>query len=312
MDSLLANFPWRFLDLNLLEDLVFALRRNHLGNLEDTEELYTLNYKSNKLTTESVGELKSQLASSSQKNSASIKVKNLEFKIETKSWGVSFDGSVNRRKVQFYDRENRSRSKSQRQKFIDFWTKEIEHRYRNRKAWRLVGASVIAEYYDLLLVFAAIFGELITQYTWEYQYSGNFVLYFPLEFLLIQIGYSVLPAMVLVMPLIRIDLELEKSESIEKISRSGFSTRSLLLSNFSSILRIVLIPLSVLVYYNSIFLNIFPTLPHKFLSVFANVTPLEIVLTLLIILLAKLIASFFRVQGLEKRRIRKSRRKLRN
>ena len=312
MDSIFANFPWRFLDLNLLEDLVFALRRNHLGNLEEAEEQYTLINMSNKFTTESVGELKSQLVSSSRKNSTSIKVKNLKFKIETKSWGVSFDGSVNRRKVHFYDRENSSRSKSQRQKFIDFWTKEIEHRYRNRKAWRLVGVSVIAEYYDLLLVFTGIFGELITQYTWEYQYSGNFVLYFPSEFLLMQIGYSVLPAVALVVPLIRIDIEFEKSEYIEKIYRSDFSVRSLLLSNFSAMLRIVLIPLSVLVYYNSIFLNIFPTLPHKFLSVFADVTPLEIVITLLIILLAKLIASFFRVQGLEKRRLRKPRRKLRD
>lgn len=217
MDPLFAHFPWRLLDLNLLEDLVFTLRRNHLGNLEDTEESFILVYRDNNLIAESVGELKSQLASLSQKKSASIKVRNLKFKIETKSWGVSFDGSVNRRKVYFYDRENRSRSKSQRQKFIDFWTKEIEQRYRNRKAWRLVGASVIAEYYDLLLVFAGIFGELITQYTWEYQYSGNFILYFPYEFSLMQIAYSVLPAMVLVMPLIRIDLEFEKSESIEKI-----------------------------------------------------------------------------------------------
>ncbi len=312
MDPPFANFSWRFLDLNLLEDLVFVLRRNHLGNLEDTKEFYTLNYKSNKFATESVGELKTQLAASSRKNSASIRAKNLKFKIETKSWGVSFDGAVNRRKVNFYDRENGSRSKSQRQKFIDFWKKEIEQRYRNRKTWRVVGASVIAEYYDLLLVFAGIFGELITQYTWVYQYSGNFVLYFPTEFLLMQIGYSVLPAVALVMPLIRIDFEFEKSESIEKIYRSGFSIRSLLLSNFSAMLRIVLIPLSVLVYYNSIFLNIFPTLPHKFLSVFADVSPLEIVITLLIILLAKLIASFFRVQGLEKSRIRRPRRKLRN
>ena len=311
MDPLSANFPWRFLDLNLLEDLVFALRRNHLRNLEDTEELYTLIYKSNQLTAGSVGGLKAQLASSSRKNSVSIKAKNLKFKIETKSWGVSFDGPVNRRKVHFYDRENRSRSKSQRQKFIDFWTEEIEQRYRSRRTWRVVGASVMAEYYDLLLVFAAIFGELITQYTWEFQYSGNFLLYFPTEFLLMQIGYSILPAVALVIPLIRIDFEFEKSESIEKIHCSGFSIRSLLLSNFSAMLRIVLIPLSVLVYYNSIFLNIFPTLPHKFLSVFADVTPLEIVITLLIILLAKLIASFFRVQGLEKRRLRKSRRRMR-
>lgn len=77
-------------------------------------------------------------------------------------------------------------------------------------------------------------------------------------------------------------------------------------------LRIVLIPIAVLVYYNSLFLNIFPTFPHKFLSVFADITPLEIVITLLIILFAKLIASFFRVQGLEKRRPSKSRRKVRH
>jgi hypothetical protein len=215
---------------------------------------------------------------------------------------VSFNGSDNGRMVSFVDVSKHQSARSKRDAFKKLWKEQIDLAYENAKSRKTIFVSMIVDQTDIFLTFAAIFGEIINIFTWQYLYSGNLPLYFPSLIFLIQIAYSIVPTIPLEFMLIRIDYWAERNEAVERLSRDKFSISGVLKGNFSLMLRLVLIPFIILIYNDSLFLSIFPTFPHAFLRTFLDIAPVYVVATILILLAGKIISRVIRGDGLNRAR----------
>ena len=297
-----ANFPYSTVSISTFQDSIYLIKRNYLGKVERTEDYFVMKIKGRTITSESIDDFRFQLAKAIGKDFFKIRLRKLSFTIKSIDWLVSFKGSDNGKMVSFVDVSKRQSARSKRDAFKKLWKEQIDLAYENTKSWKTIFVSIIVDQTDIFLAFAAIFGEIINILTWEYLYSGNLLLYFPSLIFLIQIAYSFGPTIPLEFMLIRIDYWAERNEAVERLSRDRFSISGVLKGNFSLLLRLVLIPLIALIYNDSLFLSIFPTLPHAFLRTFLDIAPVYMVVTILILLAGKIISRVIRGDGLNRAR----------
>lgn len=297
-----ASFPYSTVSMSTFQDLIYRIKINYLGKVEHTEDYFAMKIKGRTITSESIDDFRSQLAKVIGKDFFKIRLGKLSFTIKSSDWLVSFTGSENRRMLSFVDTSNRRSARGKCDSFKKLWKEQIDLTYKNTKSWKTLLVSAFIDQIDIFLVFAAIFGELINMVTWQYLYSGNLLLYFPSLILMIQIAYSIGPAFPIEIMLIRIDYWVERNEAVERLSRDKFSISGVLKGNFSLLLRLALIPLIILIYSDSLFLSIYPTLPHAFLRTFLDIAPFYMVVTILILLAAKIISRVIRGEGLNRSR----------
>jgi hypothetical protein len=288
--------------MSTFQDLIYRIKINYLGKVEHTEDNFVMKIKGQTIMSNSVDDFRSQLSKVVEKEFFKLRLMKLSFTIKSIEWLVSFNGSDNGRMVSFVDISKRQSARSKCDAFKKLWEEQIDLTYENSRSWRALLISTFIDQIDIFLAFVAIFGELINIITWQYLYSGSLLLYFPSLVFLIQISYSVGPAIPLEFILIRIDYLSERKEAVERLSRDRFSISGVLKGNFSLLLRLVLIPVIVLIYSDSLFLSIFPTFPHAFLRVFLDVAPLYWIVTVLILLAAKIISRIIRGEELNRSR----------
>ena len=297
-----ANFPYSTVSISTFQDSIYLIKRNYLRKVERTEDNFVMKIKGQTITSESIDDFRFQLAKAIGKGFFKIRLRKLSFTIKSIDWLVSFNGSDNGRMVSFVDVSKHQSARSKRDAFKKLWKEQIDLAYENAKSRKTIFVSMIVDQTDIFLTFAAIFGEIINIFTWQYLYSGNLPLYFPSLIFLIQIAYSIVPTIPLEFMLIRIDYWAERNEAVERLSRDKFSISGVLKGNFSLMLRLVLIPFIILIYNDSLFLSIFPTFPHAFLRTFLDIAPVYVVATILILLAGKIISRVIRGDGLNRAR----------
>ncbi|MHB1708459.1 MAG: hypothetical protein ACYCT2_03150, partial [Thermoplasmataceae archaeon] len=297
-----ASFPYSTVSISDFHDLIYRIKKNYLGNDERTEDSFVIKIRGHQIISTSVDDFRSQLSEVTGKNFFKLGLRKLSFTIKSSDWFVSFNGSKNPRILCFVDTSKHQSARGKCNTFKRFWKKQIDLTYENSKSWKILLISTYIDQIDIFLVLVAIFGELINILTWQYLYSGNLPLYFPSLVFLIQIAYSFVPAVLIEFMLIRIEYIVERNEAVERLSRDKFSMWGMLKANISLLLRLTLIPLIVLIYDDSLFLSIFPTLPHTFLHAFLDIAPVSWAVTILILLAVKIISRIIRGEGINRSR----------
>ena len=294
-----ASFPRRIISISDFQDMIHRIKTDYHGNTEKTRDEFVLRFRGSTVRSGSVEDLRYQLSNITQKTFFNIRISNLSFTIEHSEWIVSFRGSKRRRTLFFQDITNRKAARSKCDAYKNFWKKRITSIYESSKSRMFLLISEYIEYVDISLALCAIFGELINMATWPYLYSGNLLLYFPSLIFLIQIVYSAVIAMPMCFMLIRIDYWLDRNEAVDRLTRDKFSMMGVMRGNFSVLLRIAFIPLIILIYNDSLFLSIFPTLPHAFLQSFLDITPLYLTLTVVLVLVVKIVSTIIKGKALK-------------
>lgn len=290
-----SSFPWTVVNLSTLQDLVYELKRDHIGNVVKTQDLYSYRFGGKIVAANSIDELKSLLYGHTSKMFLNLKLRRLSFSIKNTQWSITFDGHKNKKNAIFSDKTKHKFAKGKMEKFRRFWKDQIVLRYEySKKSWLLLFVSTYIDQIDLQFALFALFAEFFSIFTWRYLYSGG-LMYLPWMISFIQVALGIVPSSLLNFCLVRIGYWAERYSKLEEIEGKKNSAGLLFGRSLSMIIRIILIPLIIFVYTDSVFLSIFPTFPHTFMSYFADLSLREIMITLASLFGISLVSS--RIRG---------------
>ena len=293
-----SNFPWSVISASILGDLVYREKRNYLDSIDETDDFFSYRFRSITVHAKSIEELKTKLSDLTGREFFNLKLRNLSFSIRNKEWSMVFNGNEDKKEVIFSDITKGRLARGKNKRFTDFWKDQIDQRYLYiKKTWRILVTTSFVEHIDLAYAFVAIFGELFNIFTWRYLYSSTLVLV-PGLLVFIQFAMAFPPALILFVFLIRIDYWEERKGLLRMLFGEKGHVLGMLEEHFSLWIRITLIPLIVLIYTDSSFLSLFPTVPHAFLQQFVDVTPLEIIETFVLLVTISLFSNYWKGKAL--------------
>lgn len=260
-----AYFYWPTISFSELDELISQLKDPTVDKNMKIEEEYNFHLRGQILNDKSVVGLSNQAKKLKGSFVKQVRLSNLSFTIESRHGRISFNGKSSRKKISFSEsRKTNAWEQKKKDRFIEFWKGNFKHRVYTKQL-RLAVAMGVVGVIGLMFAYVAEIGSLISfatiNFLFEYA-STPYAVYVDL----LEMTAPFLAALPLILGVLQVE-NMASFESYDQHLETGKDTfTGFLLSHFSFLIELVLIPTIFLTYQDYQIMNRATGLSYYFLT----------------------------------------------